>query len=166
MEDLDPRIRATLKAAEEQELKATRMDIESKTRSALDSDGVLGKMLDGLEGGKKKAVMDELFELAMMDVREGIVIRNQLFGTEMLNDTVQRLRHRVERLGIPMAKDSHPSVGAGVGPMQYGAGNPRMWQVPDKEVSRVSSSDEGWERNTVMRALQAQQKAFSAENRR
>jgi hypothetical protein len=160
MEQLDPKIQGALKAAEEQEISRVRIEIEGKTRSTLENDGVLGKMLGGMGSEKKKVIMDELFDMAMQDVREGICIRNQVFGPEMLNDAVQRLRHRVEKFGIPTAGVNHPSAATGVGQMQYGFQGHSGWNIPDKDVKRVTSTDAEWERNVVTRTLQAQQKSM------
>lgn len=164
MDRLDKNVQDILSFANEQQMEKIRSDIERQTREAVQKDAKIGELLSGLDERSKTAVMEELFEMAKQDVREGIVIRNQLFGTEMLDTTIQRLRHRVERLGIPAARASQPSVGSGPMPYSGGYGQYPQMPIPDKPVGRVPVSDPDYITRVTQRALQNQKKAMQSGN--
>lgn len=163
-EDLSPAIKSAVQYSREQELREIRKDIEGQTGEAVTKDAVLQRSLEGLPAELRKTVLEELIEMAKLDVRDGICVRNQLFGPDLLNDTIQKLRHRVERLGIPTSRAGHSSTGAGVVPMM-GAGmlGSMGINIPDKPVQRVPVTDPNYENVTVQRALQFQQKAMRSQ---
>ncbi len=152
-EQLSPELQRQFDQAEEAELDRLRGKIEEDTRKVVDTDEVIGKMLDGLSDDDKKATQSELFEMAIERVRNQ-VFSGKLFGPTMLTETMQVIRARCKKLGIQTRSTPTPSAGPG----SYGNEAGQQVQLPDKTPERKDSSDPDYIDNVVQRTLMNQQK--------
>lgn len=149
--DFDDKTQAVLKAAEVAELEAIRKKIEGDVKKAVDKDSILGKMVDGLRDEEKSKVMETFFDMAMSDVRVRIAY-NELFGAEMVESAIQKVRAQVKNLGIPAKSIGEPPV-VGLGPMDQAAAQEIRASEP---IKRVPVTDPNYMDNLVKRALQDQ----------
>jgi hypothetical protein len=155
--DFDESTQKILKAAEDDHLASIRQTIEDEVKSTIAKDTVLTKTLGKVDDDTvRKAAADEIAEMAVESVR-GRILAGEPWGPEMLQSTAQRLRSRIERLGIP-AKSSGKAPVLGLGPIGTELAGPEV--TSDEPIKRVPSSDPNWVENVVKRVQQAAVRAF------
>jgi len=108
LDDLDPRLRTVLEGSEESLLEKTKENIAQKVRNAIDSDAHLTKIRDAVPANKRDSFDNVLYEMAIEETL-GKVYQGQQLGPELLQLTVQRLRHRLDSIGIPTEKPTLPT---------------------------------------------------------
>lgn len=163
VENLDPRLKTIIEAAEQADLERIREKIVSETKKGVDEDKILGKMIDGVPEGKERdKIREALHNMAVDDVR-GRILGRESYGTEMVQSTLQKIRARIENLGIP-AKP------AGQGPVTGELGSLLAEYGPDVRVTepikRVSSTEPGYEESAVKRVQQKIVEAMRKGGRR
>ena len=149
LEQLDPRVRNAVQAAERQALTEIRTRIESQVKEALDKDEVLSKMVGDSPSDIRDAIKREFYDMGIEDVRTNILGGNQEFGTKMIDAAVQKIRARAKSLGISALAPGNPPI-TGFG--QTLGTNPQIRST--EPIKRVSSSDSDYEQNAVDRIQQ------------
>lgn len=151
MDNLDPEMKAIMQDAQQAQLETLRKNIHEKTKKGIDNDEILGKMVIEMPEDKREGVKKVLYNMAITDVTNRIVARQEKFGPEMVKAVALSTRSTIRNLGIPAKAAGHPPV---VGPGQTMESNPAIYS--DKPIERVNSEDPKWEENTVIRYLQKQ----------
>ena len=158
-EGVDSRIQAAVKAIEEKDLNDIRESVEDETRKGVDKDDILGKMVGRVPEDKRNEVKNALYDMAIQDVRDRI-FSGQMYGPEMLQSSLQRVRALVEKLGIPAKAVGHPPVS---GPSPLGVLSPQV--TATEPIKRVSSTETNWEQNAVDRIHQRMVQAMRADGK-
>lgn len=148
MDNLGPREKYVMEKAEEAALRETRRNIEEETRNVLDKDPVLGKMIEELPEAARQPLKDELFEMAKEGVRTRI-LAGEFYGPDMRIDVVQRLRNRMQKLGIPAKLAGQPMITGAGSMMNFG---PEIHA--NEPIKRVPINDPGYNENAVKRVQQ------------
>jgi hypothetical protein len=149
LEQLDPRVRNAVQAAERQALTEIRTRIENQVKEALDKDEVLSKMVGDSPSDVRDAIKREFYDMGIEDVRANILGGTQEFGTRMVDAAVQKIRARAKSLGISALAPGNPPI-TGFG--QTLGTNPQIRST--EPIKRVSSSDSDYEQNAVDRIQQ------------
>jgi len=100
VDDLDDRLKAILSENEEAAVKRTEEQIKENVRNFVDKDPHISKIRSVVPESKKQAFDNVIYDMAIEDTL-GRVYGGQRMGPEMLTLVVQRLRNRVDNLGIP-----------------------------------------------------------------
>lgn len=151
VENLDPRLKTIVEAAEQADLERIRTRIVSETEKAVDEDKILGKLIDGvLEGKERDKVRQALHDMANDDVR-GRILGREVYGTEMVQSTLQKVRARVENLGIPSRTAGQPPVTGELGALLADY-SPEVHAT--EPIKRVASTEPGYEESAVKRVQQ------------
>lgn len=150
VDQLDPQLRSAVEAAERMDLQQIRTNIEKECTTGVDNDKILGKMIDEVqEGAEKGSLKQVLYDMVIEDVR-GRILAREPYGTEMVQSSLQKVRARINNLGIPakiagqVPVTGLPAVLATLGPEVHAT----------EPIRRVSSSDQGYEENAVKRVQQ------------
>jgi len=161
MENLSPRVRAALEAAELADNARIREGIEQKVRVGVDKDPILSKIV--LEGPaeSQQQVRNTLFDMAMNDVRGRILAGRESFGPEMISSAVQNLRSQVKNLGILNRSSGNPAV-VGLGPTGVGVAPEVLAKEP---IRRKSISDPDYEETAIKRIQQDMNRRAMADQR-
>ncbi len=156
MENLDPRTRAALEAAEQADLKQVREKIEGEAKKGVDNDKILGKIIDEAPGDTKGSLKNTLYEMVIDDVR-GRILGREPYGPDMIQSSLQKVRARVKSFGTPTASAGQPPL---VGELGIAAATSPEIRATEP-IKRVSSANPGYEDNAVKRVQQFMVKAFS-----
>lgn len=159
MDNLDPEMKAIMQDAQQAQLETLRKNIIENTKKGIDKDEILGKMVIEMPEDKREGVKKVLYDMAIKDVTNRIVARQEKFGPEMVKAVALSTRSTIKNLGIPAKAAGHPPV---VGPGQTMESNPAI--LSDKPIERVNSEDPNWEENTVLRYLQKQRQGVTRKS--
>jgi hypothetical protein len=161
LDDMDPRVRTIVEAAEQNDLRQIRENIEKEAKKTLDNDKVLGKMIDELpDDASKDKIREVLYGMIIDDVRSEILGRKP-YGTEMLQSSLQKVRTRVQNLGIPTRSAGQAPV---MGELGISAAiSPEIRAA--EPIQRVKSSEAGYDDNVVKRVQQLMFKAMKRGGR-
>ncbi len=155
LENLDPRVRAAVEAAESADLKQIRERIEGETKKSVDNDKILGKIIDEItEDDHQKKMKDVLYGMMLDDVR-GRILGREPYGPDMIQSSLQKVRARVQNLGIPSKSTGQPPLEGELG--LAAATTPEIRAT--EPIKRVSSTEPGYEENAVKRVQQLTFKA-------
>ncbi len=159
MENLSPRVKAAMEAAEQQDISRIRQKIELDVKLGVDKDPVLSKMVSEAPSESQESLKNTLFDMAMERVR-GRILGNESFGPGMISDTVQNVRSQIKNLGILSKATGQPAV-LGLGPAMMGIEPEVLAKEP---IKRVASTDDGYETNAVHRIQQEMIKKSVADS--
>lgn len=109
MDQLDPRLRQVVEAAEQDDLRRIREGIDKACEEGVDNDKILGKMLGEVDADRRDALQDFLHRSLKKDVKSRILAREE-YGTEMIASSLQTVRADVKALGIPATVGGQPPV--------------------------------------------------------
>lgn len=143
-------VRATLEYSTQRHVADARKEIREISDKAVDKDEIIGKMI---VGENKEEVLVEVKNMVAEDVLQKIQ-SGKPFGAEMVAASVQRVRSKLTKLGIPNKLNRQPIV-LGLGPSE---GLSSEIQA-DEPIKRISSAEDGGEKNLVARYLQKAVKA-------
>lgn len=138
-------VRAILEHSQNRHVEAARKEIREISDKAVDKDEIIGKMIVGED---KKEVLATVRDMVAEDVLQKIQ-NGKPFGAEMVTASVQMVRSKLTKLGIPKKLNQQPIV-LGLGP---GAGLSSEIQA-DEPIKRISSMEDDQEKNLVARYLQ------------
>jgi hypothetical protein len=153
LEQLPEKARKAIDAAEKAELVEIRKDIEETTKKGIDNDEALDKMVGGVKDNPE--LQEVLYEMAIDEVQNAIVVRGEEFGPDMIKSVVQKVRSTIKRLGIPAKAATLPPV-LGIGPSE--GYSPAV--LSDEPIKRVASTEADYEDNLVQRYMQKQRMAM------
>lgn len=150
MEQLDPRLRNIVEAAEQNDLQQVRENILSEVKKEVDKDEILSKMVVETYGDEQQGMLKQvLYDMVIDDVRSRIMAREP-YGTEMIQGSLQKVRARVKNLGIPAKAVGQPPIMGELGVLA--ASGPEIRAT--EPIKRVPASDPGYEENAVKRLQQ------------
>lgn len=164
LDDFDDQTKELLRTAQEGNREKTREKVEAMIKSKVSEDPVLKKLLDSVQDeATRKDASNEIIAMANEMVKER-VLTGAPFGPELLDSVAQRLRHRVQKLGIPTSKMAGKSSTLGLGLLGADA-MVGTNLLSDEPVKRVPITDSNWINNVVERtqkkALELLRKAGS-----
>ena len=143
-------VRATLDFSQQRHVNDARTEIREISDKAVDKDEIIGKMIVGEDKEEiVVAVKDMVAEDVLRKIQDG-----KPFGAEMVTASVQRVRSQLTKLGIPKKLNQHPIV-LGLTPSE---GLSSAIQA-DEPIKRISSTEDGDEKNLVERYMQTAVKA-------
>ena len=137
--------KATLAYSNTRHVKSARGDLREFSDQVVDKDEIIGKMI---VGENRDEVLTAVKDMVQDDVLRKIN-NGEPYGAELVASSVQSVRAKLTKLGIPNKPDQQPIV-LGLGP---GQGLPLDVQA-DEPIERVSSVDDPNEDNLVKRYLQ------------
>jgi hypothetical protein len=138
-------VRAVLEHSQSRHVQAARKEIREISDNAVDKDEIFGKMIVGKDKDDiLLTVKDMVAEDVLKKIQEGVP-----FGADVVTASVQRVRSTLTKLGIPNKLNQQPIV-LGLGP---GEGLPSEIQA-DEPIKRVSSTEDGDEKNLIARYMQ------------
>lgn len=146
--DLDDEMKAIIEENEADAIRRTEQQIQEKVKNVVDKDPQLSKIRNGVPKDRRAAFDKVLLEMAVEDVLDR-VYKGARFGPEVLQLTVQRLRQRMEDIGIPTEAASLP-VSQVVTGMDY-LGREIGSEEP---IKRVPIGSDEHEENTIKRFAQ------------
>ena len=143
-------VRATLDFSQQRHVNDARKEIREISDKAVDKDEIIGKMIIG-EGKDKRllAAKNMVAEDVLKKIQDG-----KPFGAEMVTASVQMVRKTLSDLGISNNLNQQPIV-LGLAPSE---GLSSAIQA-DEPIKRISSTEDGDEKNLVDRYLQTAVKA-------
>lgn len=110
MDQLGPREKAIMEAAERDDMRRIREEIDKSCEDGVDNDKILGKMLDEVvEDTRKKSMRNFICRLVKKDVKSRILAREQ-YGPEMISSALQTARAEIKELGIPAKVAGQPPL--------------------------------------------------------
>ena len=137
-------VRAILEFSQTRHVNDARKEIKEISDGAVDKDEIIGKMVIGEDRDSVLiAVKDMVAEDVLRKIQDG-----KPFGAEMVAASVQRVRSQLTKLGIPKKLVQQPFLG--LGPSEGFSSAIHA----DEPIKRVSSTDDGDEKNLVDRYLQ------------
>jgi hypothetical protein len=139
-------VQATLEHSNQRHVKSARVELREFSDQVVDKDEIIGKMIVG-EGKEDvlTAVKDMVAEDVLRKIQDG-----EPYGAELVASSVQSVRAKLTKLGIPNKPGQQPIV-LGLGP---GQGLPLDVQA-DEPIKRISAADDANEENLVARYLQS-----------
>jgi len=138
-------VRATLEFSTQRHVNDARKEIREISDKAVDKDSIIGKMIVGEDKDDVLAtIKDMVAEDVLQKIQNGVP-----FGAEMVTATVQMVRSKLTKLGIPKRLNQQPIV-LGLGP---GAGISSEIQA-DEPIKRIPSNEDDGEKNLISRYLQ------------
>jgi len=138
-------VKAVLEFSQQRHVNDARKEIREISDKAVDKDEIIGKMIVGEDS---KDVLSEVKNMVAEDVLKKIQ-DGKPFGAEMVTASVQMVRSKLTKLGIPKKLNQQPIV-LGLGP---GAGLSSEIQA-DEPIKRISSMEDNQEKNLIARYLQ------------
>jgi hypothetical protein len=154
MDRLDPRIKSIVEGAEKAELTQIRQNIENSAKKGVDNDKIFAKMIEDTPEGEREALKSVLYDMMIDDVR-GRILGREVYGPEMIQSSIQKIRARITNLGIPTRA---PSAGPIMG--NLGISDALAPEIRASEpIKRVPSTQSGYEENAVKRMQQLTFKA-------
>jgi hypothetical protein len=143
-------VRAVLEHSQSRHVNDARKEIREISDKAVDKDEIIGKMIVGEDKNDVlAAVKDMVAEDVLRKIQDG-----KTFGAELVSATVQMVRSKLTKLGIPKKSNQQPIV-LGLGP---GGALPANIQA-DEPIKRISSAEDEGEKNLIERYLQQAVKA-------
>ena len=143
-------VRAVLEHSQQRHVNDARQEIREISDKAVDKDEIIGKMIVGDDKDEVvAAVKDMVAEDVLRKIQDG-----KPFGAELVTASVQMVRSKLTKLGIPKKLNQQPIV-LGLAPSE---GLSAAIQA-DEPIERVSSTEDDQEKNLVARYLQKAVKA-------
>lgn len=140
-------IAAQLNYSKTRHVNDARKDIRNQTDNAVDKDDVFGKIMIGEAKDSRSEVLKEMvFEDVLRRIQDG-----EQFGANMISSSIQKVRSRVTKFGIPNHSHQDP-ITLGLGP---GSGLPAE-VLSEKTIERVPADSDGYINNAVSRLMQRQ----------
>ncbi len=138
-------VRAVLDHSQGRHVADARKEIREISDKAVDKDEIIGKMIVGEDKDDVlAAVKDMVAEDVLRKIQDG-----KTFGAELVAATVQMVRSKLTKLGIPKKSNQQPIV-LGLGP---GGALPANIQA-DEPIKRISSAEDEGEKNLIERYMQ------------
>lgn len=138
-------VRAILDFSSQRHVSDARKEIREISDKAVDKDEIIGKMIVGEDS---KEILAEVKNMVAEDVLRKIQ-DGKPFGAELVSATVQMVRSKLTKLGIPKKLNQHPIV-LGLTPSE---GLSSVIQA-DEPIKRVPSNEDDQEKNLIARYLQ------------
>ena len=138
-------VKAVLDFSQQRHVNDARKEIREISDKAVDKDEIIGKMIIGED---KKEILAEVKNMVAEDVLRKIQ-DGKPFGAELVAATVQMVRSKLTKLGIPKKLNQHPIV-LGLTPSE---GLSSLIQA-DEPIKRVPSNEDDGEKNLIARYLQ------------
>ena len=138
-------VRAILDFSQQRHVNDARKEIGEISDKSVDKDEILGKMIVGED-------KDEILAEVKNMVREDVLTKIQNgkpFGAELVTASVQMVRSKLTKLGIPKKLNQQPIV-LGLAPSE---GLSSVIQA-DEPIKRVPSNEDDQEKNLIARYLQ------------
>ena len=137
--------RAIREYSQQRHVNSAREEIREISDKAVDKDEIIGKMIVGEDKEEVlAAVRDMVAEDVLRKIQDG-----KTFGAELVAATVQMVRSKLTKLGIPKKLNQQPIV-LGLAPSE---GLSSIIQA-DEPIKRVPSNEDGNEENLIERYLQ------------
>jgi len=150
-DDMDDEVQELLAATRQSQIKDAGDQIRSNVQNFVDKDKTFGKIVGSIRDNEKaEQLKSTINDMVFNDVQRKILASGQ-YGAEMVEESVQRIRAVLTKLGIP-GKASEDPVLIGLGPS--GMALPADVQA-DKPIDRVSAGDDDYEENAKKRLQQA-----------
>lgn len=148
VQDLDPALGEVVRFADKKQLEESRQKLRTEIQEAVDRDAALCNIINKLPDNVKAAVKKEVNDSAFEDVQRKILGYEQ-YGPQMLENTIARMRSKLQNLGISEAALGQRPV-TPLGPVSgFGAEI-----TSDKPIERVSASDDTYLDNAARRLAQ------------
>jgi len=163
VENLDPRLKTIMEAAEQADLERIREKIIDGTKKGVDEDKILGKIIDGVPEGKERDKVRQVFHNMAINSVRGKILAREPYGTEMVQSTLQEVRAWIESLGIPGKAAGQPPISGELGSLLSDYGPDVRVTEP---IKRVPSTEPGYEENIVKRVQQRIVEAMRKSGRR
>ena len=138
-------VKAILDFSSQRHVNDARKEIREISDKAVDKDEIIGKMIVGED---QKEILAEVKNMVAEDVLRKIQ-DGKPFGAELVTSTVQMVRSKLTKLGIPKKLNQHPIV-LGLTPSE---GLSALIQA-DEPIKRVPSDEDDGEKNLIARYLQ------------
>ena len=138
-------VRAILDFSQQRHVNDARKEIRGISDKAVDKDEIIGKMIVGED---KDEVLATVRDMVAEDVLQKIQ-NGKTFGAELVTASVQMVRSKLTKLGIPKKLNQQPIV-LGLAPSE---GLSSIIQA-DEPIKRVPSDEDGNEENLIERYLQ------------
>ena len=138
-------VKAILDFSQQRHVNDARKEIREISDKAVDKDEIIGKMIVGED---KKEVLATVRDMVAEDVLQKIQ-NGKTFGAELVSASVQMVRSKLTKLGIPKKLNQQPIV-LGLAPSE---GLSSVIQA-DEPIKRVPSSEDDQEKNLIARYLQ------------
>ncbi len=138
-------VKAILDFSSQRHVNDARKEIREISDKAVDKDEIIGKMIVGEDS---KEVLTEVKNMVAEDVLRKIQ-DGKPFGAELVAATVQMVRSKLTKLGIPKKLNQHPIV-LGLTPSE---GLSSVIQA-DEPIKRIPSDQDDGEKNLITRYLQ------------
>jgi len=138
-------VKAILDFSQQRHVNDARKEIREISDKAVDKDEIIGKMIVGED---KDEVLATVKDMVAEDVLQKIQ-NGKPFGAELVAATVQMVRSKLTKLGIPKKLNQQPIV-LGLAPSE---GLSSLIQA-DEPIKRVSSTEDDQEKNLIARYLQ------------
>ncbi len=138
-------VKAVLDFSQQRHVNDARKEIREISDKAVDKDEIIDKMIVGEDS---KEILTEDKNMVAEDVLRKIQ-DGKPFGAELVTATVQMVRSKLTKLGIPKKLNQHPIV-LGLTPSE---GLSSVIQA-DEPIKRIPSDEDGSEKNLIARYLQ------------
>ena len=138
-------VKAILDFSQQRHVNDARKEIREISDKAVDKDEIIGKMIVGED---KKEVLATVRDMVAEDVLQKIQ-NGKTFGAELVSASVQMVRSKLTKLGIPKKLNQQPIV-LGLAPSE---GLSSVIQA-DEPIKRVPSNEDDQEKNLIARYLQ------------
>ena len=138
-------VKAVLDFSQQRHVNDARKEIREISDKAVDKDEIIGKMIVGEDS---KEILAEVKNMVAEDVLRKIS-DGKPFGAELVTATVQMVRSKLTKLGIPKKLNQHPIV-LGLTPSE---GLSSVIQA-DEPIKRIPSNEDDQEKNIIARYLQ------------
>ena len=138
-------VKAVLEYSQQRHVNDARKEIREISDKAVDKDEIIGKMIVGED---KEEVLAEVKNMVAEDVLRKIQ-DGKTFGAELVSSSVQMVRSKLTKLGIPKKLNQQPIV-LGLTPS---AGLSTEIQA-DEPIKRIPSTEDDQEKNLIARYLQ------------
>ena len=138
-------VKAVLEFSQQRHVNDARKEIREISDKAVDKDEIIGKMIIGED---KDEILAEVKNMVAEDVLQKIQ-NGKPFGAELVTASVQMVRSKLTKLGIPKNLNQQPIV-LGLAPSE---GLSSVIQA-DEPIKRVSSTEDDQEKNLISRYLQ------------
>lgn len=148
LNDLPPEVQKAVQTVEQRELEQLRQNILESTHKGVDSDEIIRNILSQVPDSEKETVRQTLYDIAEDKVKTAILAEGRVFGPQLVQDVLGRLRTIAKTLVSPTRMAAYPPV-QGIGPT-VGGGQIRV----DKPIERVPSTHPDYIDNRVQAALQ------------
>ena len=150
LEDMDSEVQQLLGVARQQQIDDAGKQIKQTVKDYVDKDTSLGKIVGSISDTEKSEKLKATInDMVFNDVQRKILASGQ-YGAEMVEESIQRIRTVLTKLGIP-GKASEDPVLLGLGPS--GMALPADIQA-DEPIKRISADDDLYESNAGKRLLQ------------